>query len=67
MSELFCENLLDAIHMPKASGYNYIVDARDDLSGWLEARMLHNKSSKATAKFIFEDIMCRYGCIPQIG
>ena len=57
---------LDTVHMPKSRKYNYIVDARDDLSGWLEARMLYDKSSIGIAKFIFEDIMCRFGCIPQI-
>lgn len=57
---------IDLIHMPNAKGYKYIVDARDDLSGWLEARMLKSKKSQGVAKFLFEDIMCCYGCLISI-
>ena len=52
--------------MPISGGFKYIVDLRDDLSGWLEARMLRNANSKNVAKFLFEDVMCRFGCILQL-
>jgi hypothetical protein len=58
---------LDLVEMGITSnGYDYIVDMRDDLTGWLEARMLSTKSSQKVADFIWQDVICRFGCIPQI-
>lgn len=58
---------LDLVDMGiKSKGYSYIVDIRDDLTGWLEARMLTTKTSEKVADFIWQDIICRFGCIPQI-
>jgi hypothetical protein len=51
----------------RSNGYQYIVDIRDDLSGWLEARMLSRKASDDVAEFLWQDIICRFGCIPQIS
>jgi Integrase core domain len=56
---------MDTVHMPLSHGFKYIVDLRDDLSGWLETRMLQKATSKNIAKFLFEDVMCRFGCILQ--
>jgi len=50
----------------KSGGYQYIVDIRDDLSGWLEARMLTRKTSDDVADFLWQDVICRFGCVPQI-
>jgi hypothetical protein len=47
-------------------GYEYIVDMRDDLTGWIEARMLKTKEAQHVADFVFQDVICRFGCIPQI-
>lgn len=59
---------LDLVEMGiKSSKYLYIVDVRDDLTGWLEARMLSRKSSEDVAEFLWQDIICRFGCIPQIS
>jgi hypothetical protein len=57
---------MDTVHMPTSGGYKYIVDLRDDLSGWLEAKMLVKATSKNVAKFLFEDVMCRFGCVLQL-
>jgi len=57
---------MDTVHMPTSGGFKYIVDLRDDLSGWLEAKMLTRATSKNIAKFLFEDVMCRFGCILQL-
>jgi hypothetical protein len=58
---------LDVVDMGiSSSGFRYIVDMRDDLSGWLEARMLTKKTSEAVADFLWQDVICRFGCIPQI-
>jgi len=53
---------LDVVHMPKSSGYQYIVFARDDLSGWVEGRALTAANSKSVAKFLYEDVFARHGC-----
>lgn len=47
-------------------GYKFIVDARDDFSGWLEAKALKRKTAANVAKFLWTDLICRYGCIIQI-
>jgi len=57
---------MDTVHMPTSGAYKFIVDLRDDLSGWLEAKMLTKATSKNIARFLFEDVMCRFGCILQI-
>jgi len=51
----------------RSKGYQYIVDIRDDLSGWLEARVLSRKASEDVAEFLWQDVICRFGCIPQIS
>ena len=59
---------LDLVEMGIKSGkYLYIVDIRDDLTGWLEARMLSRKSSEDVAEFLWQDVVCRFGCVPQIS
>jgi hypothetical protein len=58
---------MDLVEMGiRSSGYEYIVDVRDDLTGWLEARMLARKSAELVADFLWQDVICRFGCIPQI-
>lgn len=60
---LFRKVHLDAMLMPKKGGYRYILAARCDLSSWLEARMSAKSDSKVWLKFIWEDIICRWGAI----
>ena len=46
------------VYMPKVNGMEFLVAARDDLSGWVEARALGKNNSLNVAKFIWEDIIC---------
>ena len=56
---------IDVVYMPASvEGYEFIVFARDDLSGWAEARALEKADSLSVATFIYEDIICRHG-LPQ--
>lgn len=56
---------LDTVHMPKGSGgYKYILHAHDDLSGWTEARAVRTCDSKVWARFLFEEVLARYSCVP---
>ncbi|THU92225.1 hypothetical protein K435DRAFT_578369, partial [Dendrothele bispora CBS 962.96] len=48
---IFQKVYVDVMFMPKARGFRYIVAARDDLSGFCEARALKKNNAKALAKF----------------
>jgi hypothetical protein len=48
--------------MPKsADGIAFIVFARDDLSGWVEARALERNDARSVARLLYEDVICRHG------
>jgi hypothetical protein len=53
---------VDVVYMPWDPGGGYIVFARDDLSGWVEARAINAANSSNVAKFLYEDVICRHGC-----
>jgi len=65
-TKLFAKVYLDIMLMPKAQGYRYIVAARDNLSGAAEGRKLKNATAAAVSRFIYEEIICRYGNICDI-
>jgi hypothetical protein len=44
-----------------ADGYGFIVFARDDLSGWVEARALKRNTALEVSTFLYEDVICRHG------
>jgi hypothetical protein len=52
--------------MPSCQGKNYLVVAREDLSGWVEARALGSANSASVAKFLWEDVVCRHGCFGRL-
>jgi len=62
---LFEKVYIDVMHMPPSGGYQFIVAARDDLSGVTEVRALRSNNSQALSKFFWEQIYCRYGAIGQ--
>ncbi len=43
----------------------YIVTCINYMTKWVEAKPLPNKSAKQVAWFLYEKIICQYGC-PQI-
>jgi hypothetical protein len=53
---------LDAVHI-KAGRYDYMIVARDDLSGWVEAAPLKKLTAEAVAKFITKEWIMRYGSV----
>ena len=57
---------LDIVHMPPSRGKSYLVVARDDLSGWPEARALSAATSEAVARFLWEDVICRHGVFGRL-
>ena len=59
---------VDIVHM-QARGkgrFKYLIVARDDLSGWVEAKALVRGTSEAVAKFLWEDVVCRHGCFGKM-
>lgn len=45
-------------------GKRFVISAVDSFSGWIEARALKKADSEAVARFIYEDVICRFSCIP---
>ncbi len=41
----------------------YIVTCIDYMTKWVEAKLLPNKSARQVAWFLYEKIICRYGCL----
>jgi transposase InsO family protein len=64
-SSLFGRVALDACHI-KAGQYKYLIVARDDISGWLEAAPLVKLTSSNVAKFLLEYWVYRYGSIKTV-
>jgi hypothetical protein len=52
--------------MPPCRGYKYLVLARNDLFGWVEAKLLSAKTILAVAKFIWENLICRFGLFGRL-
>jgi hypothetical protein len=58
---------VDVMHMtPASNGCKYIVHGRCALSSWMEGRPLRNENARAIGQWLFEDIICRWGCIVRI-
>ncbi|KZV91686.1 hypothetical protein EXIGLDRAFT_572574, partial [Exidia glandulosa HHB12029] len=52
--------------MPGSRGYHYIIHARCGTIKYPEARALKKETGRAIGMFIFEELLCRWGCIPEI-
>ncbi|KAG5463472.1 MAG: ribonuclease H-like domain-containing protein [Olpidium bornovanus] len=55
---------LDIVAMPRSrEGYVCFVEAREELSNFVEARALRSKRSEPVGRFVLENIIACYGCI----
>jgi len=63
---LFRRVHIDTMFMPKAGGYRYLVQARCALTSYPEWRNLTVESGATIGKFIFEQILCRWGAVGEI-
>ena len=63
---LFEKVFIDVMHMPPSGGFQFIVAAKDDLTGVTEVRALRSNNSQALSKFFWEQIYCRYGAVGQV-
>ena len=57
----------DTVHMtPASNGCKYIVHGRCALSSWMEGRPLRKETARIVAMWLFEEIICRWGCLSEI-
>ena len=63
---LFTKVYLDIMKMPEAGGKKWIVACREDLSGVCEAKALAKDNARSIAQFFKEQILYRYGAIPEV-
>jgi hypothetical protein len=63
---LFRKAYIDTMFMPRAGGFRYIVQARCSLTSYPEFKMLRKETGAALGTFIFEDLLCRWGCLEEI-
>jgi hypothetical protein len=59
---IFSKIYIDVMRMPVANKFSMIVAARDDLTGFCEAKALTSQTAEALANFFWTHIYCRYGC-----
>ena len=65
---LFFRFHIDTMMLPAIgkSGMRHCVQARESLSAWPEARGLTSENAQALSRFIFENILCRWGAIAEL-
>jgi len=55
---------LDTVHIPNGfGGMNFLLQATDPSISWVEARAVRRANSESWAKFLYEDVYCRFGSI----
>ena len=63
---LFRKAYIDTMHMTPAGGFKYIIQARCSLTAWPEWRALCSETGTTIGRFIFEEILCRWGAVEEI-
>jgi hypothetical protein len=52
--------------MPKSSGYIGIIEAREALPGWVDAKIIKSKDAQVWIDFLLEYVISRYGIVQHI-
>ena len=56
-------DFIGPINQPaKTTKNRYIITTTDYTTKWVEARALKDNTSKSIAKFLFEEIITKFGC-----
>jgi hypothetical protein len=63
---LFQKAHIDTMKMPKAGGFEYLVQTCCTLTLYPEWCMLHKENTRMLCTFIFEELLCRRGPITEI-
>ena len=66
LAGLFRKVYVDTMLMPKARGYRYIIHTRCSLTSFPEWTMVKNENFKSIAKFLHDNLLCRWGAIEVI-
>ena len=51
---------------PKSNGCGHIAHGRCGMSSWMEGRPLREETGRTIGLWLFEDIICRWGCVRDI-
>src|SRR6202522_779597 len=55
------------MHMsPKSNGCGYILHGRCAMTSWMEGRPTRDEKGRTVGNWLFEDIVCRWGCLAEI-
>lgn len=58
---------VDSMQMsPPSNGKEHIAHGRCALTQWMEGVPLAKENTKALARWLFEDVICRWGCLLEI-
>jgi hypothetical protein len=63
---LFRKIYCDTMHMPPANKFKFIVHGRCSLTGWPEWRALRVENAEQIGRWLFEDVLCRWGGVEEI-
>jgi hypothetical protein len=65
-SALFEKVSVDVVKMPLSRGKGYLAVAREDVSGWVEARALKDNDSASIARFLWEEVITKHGIFGRL-
>ena len=51
---------------PKSNGCGHIAHGRCGLTSWMEGRPLREETARTVGIWLFEDMICRWGCFQEI-
>jgi hypothetical protein len=54
------------MHIPSSNGFKYLVQARCALTSYVEWWPLQRETRRTLSSFIFEDIICCWGCLSEM-
>ena len=57
---------VDTFHLPSSGGFKMAVHGRCSLSSYPEGRRLRKENGTALGKFLYEDVLCRWGAVSEI-
>lgn len=63
---LFQRCHIDTMFLPESLGWRYVVHACCSLTGYPEYRKLRHENAETLARFIFEEIFCRWGVVVEL-
>jgi hypothetical protein len=57
----------DTMHMsPKSNGCGHVAHGRCGMTSWVEGRPLREETGRTLGLWLFEDVICRWGCFIEI-